>query len=127
MVSIVKPFRVLIFRSFFLRGFKGKRSNVESVDVAQASDSSIKNQFSNDGSFLEQFKKLKQTKDEPPVKTESKSDQEDWYKTALARAKQIAQNVVVPPQSTTQIKSEIQGNKIVFLKISLGNMWFFSS
>ena len=67
------------------------------------------NQFSNDGSFLEQFKKLKeQPKNEneqvapAPVQQEaqpampSPSQQNDWYKAALARAKQIAHTMTAP-------------------------------
>ena len=65
------------------------------------------NQFSNDGSFLEQFKKLKeQPKNEneqvAPVQQEaqpampSPSEQNDWYKAALARAKQIAHTMTAP-------------------------------
>jgi len=97
-------------------GFKGKRNNSEDVDTAQmaaksdissspsTSHSSFKNQFSNDGSFFEQFKKFKTVKDEPKIepktepkptvpKVENKSVEDDWYKAALARAKEIAQNV----------------------------------
>jgi len=121
-------------------GFKGKRNNSEDVDTAQmaaksdmpssldhsssTSHSSFKNQFSNDGSFFEQFKKLKNTRDEPKIepkiepKTEpnlvpkieiqSKSVEDDWYKAALARAKEIAQNMSVPPAptSTALVKPE---------------------
>ena len=58
--------------------------------------------FSNDGSFLEQFKKLKeQPKNEPnapPVAEPmpSPSQQNDWYKAALERAKQIAHTMTAP-------------------------------
>ena len=81
----------------------------------------VKNQFSNDGSFLEQFKKMKETpvpasiKNEPvQVKEEKKpvvnntQEQEEWYKNALARAKQIAQNMSAPSSSNPSIKSEIK-------------------
>ena len=84
------------------------------------SHSSFKNQFSNDGSFFEQFKKFKTVKDEPKIepktepkptvpKVENKSVEDDWYKAALARAKEIAQNMSAPPPvsaSTTLVKSE---------------------
>ena len=116
----------------FFRGFKGKRNNSEDVETAQmaaksdissspsTSHSSFKNQFSNDGSFLEQFKKFKTAKDEPKIepkiepkpivpKVENKSVEDDWYKAALARAKEIAQNMSAPPPasaSTTLVKSE---------------------
>jgi len=113
-------------------GFKGKRNNSEDVETAQmaaksdlssspsTSHSSFKNQFSNDGSFLEQFKKFKTAKDEPKIepkiepkpivpKVENKSVEDDWYKAALARAKEIAQNMSAPPPasaSTTLVKLE---------------------
>ena len=75
----------------------------------------FKNQFSNDGSFLEQFKKLKKSKDEPKfepkfepkVEVKDKSVEDEWYKAALARAKSIAQNISAPPVPT--VKSESQG------------------
>lgn len=129
----------------FFRGFKGKRSNPEKVETAQAASVSevskpsatpslsspsgpvnFKNQFSNDGSFLEQFKKMKQTtKEEPPepkavvappqpLKVEEikpSAQEDDWYKSALARAKQIAQNMSVEPSTSSTVKSEPQGNK----------------
>ena len=116
----------------FFRGFKGKRNNSEDVETAQmaaksdlssspcTSHSSFKNQFSNDGSFLEQFKKFKTAKDEPKIepkiepkpivpKVENKSVEDDWYKAALARAKEIAQNMSAPPPASapsTVVKSE---------------------
>ena len=128
------------------RGFKGKRSNSEDVDAAQmaaksetsssldqspsTSHSSFKNQFSNDGSFLEQFKKFKNVRDEPKIETkpvpkveiQSKSVEDDWYKAALARAKSIAQNISAPAStalakpepeaegSSTKLNPDISGN-----------------
>jgi len=116
-------------------GFKGKRNNSEDVDTAQMavkselssslgqSSSSFKNHFSNDGSFLEQFKRFKTSKDEhkiepkpvvPKVEIQNKSVEEDWYKAALARAKQIAQNMSASPApaSNAIIKSEPEVEKL---------------
>ena len=76
-----------------------------------------------------QFKRFKTSKDEhkiepkfepkvepkiepkpvvPKVEIQNKSVEEDWYKAALARAKQIAQNMSVPPAptSTALVKPE---------------------
>jgi len=128
-------------------GFKGKRNNSEDIDDAQSaskfdvntssgspknqvrstSDQPLANQFSNDGSFLEQFRKLKQAKDEPKIEAkvelkieakvepkvepkielQNKSVEDDWYKAALARAKRIAQNMSAPtPVSAAVVKQE---------------------
>merc|ERR1719193_977006 len=101
-----------------------------SSSPGQSSSSSFKNHFSNDGSFLEQFKRFKTSKDEhkiepkfepklepkiepkpvvPKVEIQNKSVEEDWYKAALARAKQIAQNMSASPAPASNapiIKSE---------------------
>ena len=42
-------------------------SGSHKTQVRNTSDQPLTNQFSNDGSFLEQFRKLKQAKDEPKV------------------------------------------------------------
>ena len=86
------------------------------------------NTFANDGNFLEQFKKMKDSKAESPqikkpnlwsnqqqqvqyakpsattseVKTEAKTN-EDWYQSALERAKNIAKAM------TKDIKPELPG------------------
>ena len=89
------------------------------------------NTFANDGNFLEQFKKMKDSKTESPqiknpnlwstqqqvqyakpsattsevkpeVKTEAKTN-EDWYQSALERAKNIAKAM------TKDIKPELPG------------------
>ena len=93
------------------------------------------NQFSNDGSFLEQFRKLKQSKDEPKIEAkvelkieakvepkvepkvelQNKSVEDDWYKAALARAKRIAQNMSAPPPVSAAVvkqEPEIAPNRI---------------
>ncbi len=106
--------------SYSFRGFKGKRSNPEPIETAhetseaspppppvQSSENLVKNQFSNDGSFLEQFRKMKQAKPEvKKVEVESKGDQEEWYKSALERAKQIAQTM----STNAPVKSESSAN-----------------
>ena len=66
----------------------------------------FKNTFTNDGNFLEQFKKMKESKAEslvitkPEIKVEanmppvsSKGNPDDWYKSALERAKSIAKSM----------------------------------
>jgi len=136
-------------------GFKGKRNNSEDIDDAQraskfevntssgshktqvrnTSDQPLTNQFSNDGSFLEQFRKLKQAKDEPKIEAkvelkieakvepkvepkvelQNKSVEDDWYKAALARAKRIAQNMSAPPPVSAAVvkqEPEIAPNRI---------------
>ena len=115
------------------RGFKGKRSNPQDVSTAQAESNQKstqkfsndgnflenfkkQNQFSNDGSFLEQFKKMKEEpKIEPPVvKSEpepSPSQQNDWYKAALARAKQIAHTMTSPTEIKTDPEAQNQPPK----------------
>ena len=93
-------------------------SGSHKTQVRNTSDQPLTNQFSNDGSFLEQFRKLKQAKDEPKIEAkvelkieaakvepkvepkvelQNKSVEDDWYKAALARAKRIAQNMSAPP------------------------------
>lgn len=95
--------------------------------MQSTSNQPLTNQFSNDGSFLEQFRKLKQAKDDPQIETkvelkieakvepkvepkvelQNKSVEDDWYKAALARAKRIAQNMSVPPPvSAAVVKQE---------------------
>ncbi len=95
--------------------------------VRSTSNQPLTNQFSNDGSFLEQFRKLKQAKDEPKIEAkvelkieakvepkvepkveqQNKSVEDDWYKAALARAKRIAQNMSAPPPvSAAVVKQE---------------------
>lgn len=140
MVSLNNSLNIkcMVLFSTICRGFKGKRSNPEKVETAQAASVSevnrspaaavtavnFKNTFSNDGSFLEQFKKMKQTTKEeaPSIKSETpavppkveeikpSSQEEDWYKSALARAKQIAQNMSMEPSTSSAVKSEPQGN-----------------
>ena len=114
---------VLGFNFGFFRGFKGKRSNPQEVSTAQAESNQKSQKFSNDGSFLENFKKqnqkfsndgsfleqFKKMKEEPKIEKEVKSEpepskqQNDWYKAALARAKQIAHTMTTSP---TEIKTE---------------------
>lgn len=122
------------------RGFKGKRPNPQDVSKAreESEDSSISSpntsftpqlKFSNDGSFLEQFKKLKdKPKNEqvaPPVAEPmpSPSQQNDWYKAALERAKQIAHTMTAPiePKKDPDLskikdepKPEPKGTSIIF-------------
>ena len=97
---------------------------------------SFKNQFSNDGSFFEQFKKLKQAKDEPKIESrfepkvepkvevQSKSVEDDWYKAALARAKQIAQNMSAPPPGPPPTKIP-QVRFFVVIKIKVIRFVYF--
>ena len=107
-------------------GFKGKRPNVPEVSKAQEDSSEAsgsqnqfsndgsfieqfkkqqqqkQNQFSNDGSFLEQFKKMKEqpkAEAKPEEAMPSVSQQNDWYKAALARAKQIAHTMSSPMET----------------------------
>jgi hypothetical protein len=121
---------------FCFRGFKGKRSHPDSEVGHQDSFSaaaspaskqppqSLMNSFSNDGSFLEQFKKLKKepkieapklfiptaaVKDNLVVADEKPPEADDWYKSALEKARQIAQNMT---QQTPPGKKEFkQENK----------------
>ena len=134
----------------YFRGFKGKRSNPQEVSSALIeSQTSSKNQFSNDGSFLECFKKqnqfsndgsfleqFKKMKSEPKVEAiepklnmiepklnkiepkkaveeamPSQSQQNDWYKAALARAKQIAHTMTETKKDVPEppIKHEPKG------------------
>jgi hypothetical protein len=99
--------------------------------VRSTSDQPLTNQFSNDGSFLEQFRKLKEAKDEPKIEAkvelkieakvepkvelQNKSVEDDWYKAALARAKRIAQNMSAPPPVSAAVvkqEPEIAPNRI---------------
>ena len=70
----------------------------------------FKNTFTNDGNFLEQFKKMKESSKAPviiikpeikvetniippPAAISSKGNPDDWYKSALERAKSIAKSM----------------------------------
>lgn len=111
-------------------------SGSHKTQVRNTSDQPLTNQFSNDGSFLEQFRKLKQAKDEPKIEAkvelkieakvepkvepkvelQNKSVEDDWYKAALARAKRIAQNMSAPPPvsaaAVVKQEPEIAPNRI---------------
>ena len=102
-------------------------SGSQKTQVRNTSDQPLTNQFSNDGSFLEQFRKLKQAKDEPKIEAkvepkvepkvelQNKSVEDDWYKAALARAKRIAQNMSAPPPVSAAVvkqEPEIAPNRI---------------
>ena len=96
----------------------------------------FKNTFTNDGNFLEQFKKMKESKAEslvitkPEIKVEanvpsvsSKGNPDDWYKSALERAKSIAKSMTrdmaqqhqQPPEPNPNQGTKIFVNKQYFL------------
>ena len=102
------------------RGFKStKRPNSETVTQAQNSSETLstptkdsgnkslvfKNNFVNDGNFLEQFKRMKESttsakqepvKIEPKIQVKPENDSKnsnDWYQAALERAKNIAKSM----------------------------------
>ena len=108
--------------AFIFRGFKGKQKRLEeqtetlstSPPVATASTSSTMS-FSNDGSFLEQFKQMQNKTSEKishEIKVEStplpmkssepkQSEQEQaWYFEALKKAREIAQKSAVSTSTT---------------------------
>ena len=84
----------------------------------------VKNTFSNDGSFLEQFKKMRKGQDESKpaapkmfnpadkdaLKEEKPPEADDWYKQALDKARQIAHNMKQPASTaeTDIIKTEVK-------------------
>ncbi len=108
-----------------IRGFKGKQTNSSVPAGATPPTPVVK--FTNDGSFLEQFKKLQQEqqviKQEddphlalrptppkrpspcgPPSASTSSSDpqpskqEQEWYLEALSKARKIAKTVVKSPE-----------------------------
>lgn len=106
-------------------GFKGKRPLSEPEETKPCTTTaSVANTFSNDGSFLEQFKRMKQDKNQVkaaeveveievekpkiPVVKKEESDPDAWYKSALEKAREIAKSMAIPPQ-TNQIEIKQEG------------------
>ena len=115
------------------RGFKStKRPNSETVTQAQNSSETLstptkdsgnkslvfKNNFVNDGNFLEQFKRMKESttsakqepvKIEPKIQVKPENDSKnsnDWYQAALERAKNIAKSMSKDVKSEGKKKTE---------------------
>ena len=95
------------------------RWGIKSKPTASSTPNETKvatNSFSNDGSFLEQFREMKKpdpVKSEAQIKTEPQKlieqegkPSEDWYQAALNRARGIAKSLQNPPASSSQVKEE---------------------